>query len=112
MRGDAESIDSEGNVTPQSLGNYVIRAIMSLPSDERPKQRPVIKAEESGNVVLAPYPRLIPYYVIRAIMNLPSDERPKQRPVIKAEVFWHRISGVYNGAQKILGNSTISKKDD
>ena len=40
LRGDAESIDSEGNATPQSLGNYVIRAIMSLPSDERPKQRP------------------------------------------------------------------------
>ena len=33
---------------------------MSLPPDERPKQRPVIKAEESGNVVLASYPKLIP----------------------------------------------------
>jgi tetratricopeptide (TPR) repeat protein len=60
LRGNTESIDSEGNVTPQSLGNYVIRAIMSLPTDERPKQRPVIKAEESGNVVLASYPKLIP----------------------------------------------------
>jgi len=54
-----ESIDSEGNVTPQSLGNYVIRAIMSLPPDERPRQRPIIKAEESGNVILASYPKLI-----------------------------------------------------
>jgi hypothetical protein len=60
LRGNRESIDSEGNVTPQSLGNYVIRAIMSLPADERPKQRQVIKAEESGNVILASYPRLIP----------------------------------------------------
>ncbi len=60
LRGNTESIDSEGNVTPQSSGNYVIRAIMSLPPDERPKQRPVIKAEESGNVVLASYPKLIP----------------------------------------------------
>jgi uncharacterized protein YjbI with pentapeptide repeats len=58
LRGNTESIDSEGNVTPQSLGNYIIRAIMSLPPDERPKQRPVIKAEESGNVILASYPKL------------------------------------------------------
>jgi hypothetical protein len=31
---------------------------MSLPPDERPRQRPVIKAEESGNVILASYPKL------------------------------------------------------
>ncbi|MFZ0511760.1 MAG: caspase family protein, partial [Candidatus Nitrosopolaris sp.] len=60
LRGNTESIDSEGNVTPQSLGNYVIRAIMSLPPDERPRQRPVIKAEESGNVILASYPEFRP----------------------------------------------------
>ena len=58
LRGNKESIDSEGNVTPQSLGNYVIRAIMSLPPDERPKQRPMLKTEESGNVILASYPDL------------------------------------------------------
>jgi uncharacterized caspase-like protein len=60
LRGNTKSMDGEGNVTPQSLGNYVIRAIMSLPSDERPKQRPVIKAEEPGNVILASYPQLRP----------------------------------------------------
>ena len=58
LRGDMESIDSEGNVTPQSLGNYIIRSIMRLPLDERPRQRPMIKAEESGNVILASYPEL------------------------------------------------------
>jgi tetratricopeptide (TPR) repeat protein len=60
LRGNTESIDSEGNVTPQSLGNYVIRAIMGLPPDERPRQRPMIKTEESGNVILASYPELRP----------------------------------------------------
>jgi hypothetical protein len=58
LRGNTESIDTEGNVTPQSLGNYVTRAIMSLPPDERPKQRPLLKTEESGNVILASYPDL------------------------------------------------------
>jgi len=57
LRGNTESIDSEGNVTPQSLGNYVIRAIMGLPLDER-EQRPMLKTEESGNVILASYPDL------------------------------------------------------
>jgi tetratricopeptide (TPR) repeat protein len=58
LKGNTESIDSEGNVTPQSLGNYIIRSIMRLPLDERPRQRPMIKAEESGNVILASYPEL------------------------------------------------------
>src|SRR5215510_7294189 len=31
---------------------------MSLPSGERPKQRPMLKTEESGNVILASYPNL------------------------------------------------------
>jgi hypothetical protein len=60
LRGNTESIDSDGNVTPQSLGNYVYRKIISLPPDERPKQRPMIKAEESRNVILASYPELKP----------------------------------------------------
>ena len=60
LRGNTESIDNDGNVTPQSLGNYVYRKIMSRPSDERPKQRPMIKAEESANVILASYSQLKP----------------------------------------------------
>jgi hypothetical protein len=31
---------------------------MSLPLHERPKQRPMLKKEESGNVILASYPEL------------------------------------------------------
>ncbi|HXX97362.1 MAG TPA: caspase family protein [Candidatus Bathyarchaeia archaeon] len=60
LRGNTESIDSGGNVTPQSLGNYVYRKIMSLLPDKRPKQKPMIKAEESANVILASYPQLKP----------------------------------------------------
>jgi hypothetical protein len=55
LKGNTESIDSEGNVTPQSLGKYVYRAIMSLPLDKRPRQTPITRAEESGNIVLASY---------------------------------------------------------
>ncbi|MGC1932213.1 MAG: tetratricopeptide repeat protein, partial [Candidatus Nitrosopolaris sp.] len=60
LKGDTESIDSEGNVTPQSLGKYVYRAIMSLPLDKRPRQTPITRAEESGNIILASYPKLKP----------------------------------------------------
>ena len=58
LKGNTESIDSEGNVTPQSLGKYVYRAIMSLPLDKRPRQTPITRAEESGNIILASYPEL------------------------------------------------------
>ena len=76
LKGNTESIDSEGNVTPQSLGNYVIRTIMSLPPDERPRQRPMIKAEESGNVILASYPELRPSPP-STIMSVPRNPATK-----------------------------------
>jgi uncharacterized protein YjbI with pentapeptide repeats len=60
LMGNTESIDSEGNVTPQSLGKYIYRAIMSLPLDKRPRQIPITRAEESGNIILASYPELKP----------------------------------------------------
>jgi hypothetical protein len=74
LRGNTDSIDSEGNVTPQSLGNYIIRAIMSLPLDERPKQRPMLKTEESGNVILASYPesRSPPSSIMPSPSSLPT----------------------------------------
>jgi uncharacterized caspase-like protein len=39
LRGNTESIDSDGNVTPQSLGNYVYRKIISLPSADDKNRR-------------------------------------------------------------------------
>ena len=60
LRGNTESVDSDGNVTPQSLGKYVYKAIMSLPADKRPKQKPITRAEESGDVILASHPEIRP----------------------------------------------------
>jgi hypothetical protein len=76
LRGNTESIDSESNVTPQSLGNYVYRKIMSLSSDERPKQKPILKTEESRNVILASYPELKPLLAPPSIM--PTNKGWKQ----------------------------------
>jgi tetratricopeptide (TPR) repeat protein len=77
LKGNTEAIDGEGNVTPQSLGNYVTRAIMSLPIDERPKQRPMLKTEESGNVILASYPDLRSPPPTAQIMSIPGGPAPK-----------------------------------
>ncbi len=60
LKGNAESVDKEGNVTPQSLGKYVYRTIMNLPIEKRPKQKPITRAEESGDVIFANYPELKP----------------------------------------------------
>lgn len=57
LRGNEESVNSEGNVTPDSLGNYVYREILNLPG-KGPKQKPIRKTEASGEIILASYPQL------------------------------------------------------
>ena len=52
-----QAIDNEGYVTPDSLGKYAYDKIMSLPSEERPMQKPIRKVEASGDIVLAYYPQ-------------------------------------------------------
>jgi hypothetical protein len=39
-------------------GTYIDGAILSLPAEKRPKQRPIIKGAASGNIILARYPNL------------------------------------------------------
>src|SRR3989442_15815429 len=58
LKRNEKSVDSEGNVTPDSLGNYLYREIVNLPPDRRPKQKPIRKTEASGEIVLAYYPEL------------------------------------------------------
>jgi hypothetical protein len=58
LRGDTKSIDSRGNVTPESLGKYAYREIMSLTLDKRPRQKLLTRAVGSANIILASYPEL------------------------------------------------------
>jgi tetratricopeptide (TPR) repeat protein len=58
LRGNEDSVDVKGNVTPHSLGNYVYKKITSLPRKKRPNQKPITKTEESGEIILAYYPAL------------------------------------------------------
>ena len=60
LKGNEKSVESEGNVTPDSLGNYVYKEIVNLPPDRRPKQKPIRKTEASGEIILAYYPDLKP----------------------------------------------------
>ena len=74
LKGNAESVDDEGNVTPQSLGRYVYRSIMSLPPDKRPRQTPFTRAEGSGDVILAPHPEL----ARKVVETIPTPSPDKQ----------------------------------
>jgi len=56
--GKGESVDEDGNVTPEKLSNYVIDKLDALPPNERPQQRPIRKIEASGDIVLVNYPDL------------------------------------------------------
>jgi tetratricopeptide (TPR) repeat protein len=57
--GDGQSVDEEGHVTPNLLGDYIDEQIMSLPSDKRPDQRPLMKTETSGKFILADHPEFV-----------------------------------------------------
>jgi tetratricopeptide (TPR) repeat protein len=52
--GNGEAIDNEGRVTPYSLGSYVYDKVTEI----HPKQKPLIKAEAAGKIILAHYPKL------------------------------------------------------
>ena len=58
LKGNEKSVDGLGNVTADSLGKYIHRAIVNLPSDRRPKQTPIRKIEVGDEIVVAEYPHL------------------------------------------------------
>jgi hypothetical protein len=54
LRGaNGESVDQNGNVTPDSFGRYVYDKVTEF----SPDQRPIRKVEASGDIILAHYPR-------------------------------------------------------
>jgi len=58
LSGNEKSVDTFGNVTADSLGKYIHRAIVNLPPDKRPKQTPIRKVEVGDEIILAHYPNL------------------------------------------------------
>ena len=86
LRGNTESVDSEGNVTARSLGNYLHTTITSLPLDEKPKQTPTTKSAGTGNVIIAEYPELKPLkkediltYMLKLLREAKVEEFNKMR---------------------------------
>lgn len=55
LKGKEGSVNVNGNVTPETLGNYVFIHV----TEENPSQKPIIKVESGGEIVLARYPDLI-----------------------------------------------------
>ena len=53
-----QAVNNDGNVTPDSLGKYAYDEIMSLPPEQIPMQRPIRKGQQSGEIILASYPKL------------------------------------------------------
>jgi hypothetical protein len=61
LNGNPDAVDSDGYVTPSSLGGYVYEQLLNLPNNNRPKQRPIIKAAVAGDIILVYYPELAKY---------------------------------------------------
>ena len=120
LKGNAESVDSEGNVTPQSLGSYVYRAIMSLPADKRPKQTPITKAEESGNVILAYHPELKPVKVedtLASMLQLLRESKVEefnrmreQNPTVSLDFSRENLYGVHIAGAN-LSSANLNRTD-
>lgn len=58
LNGDEGALNDRGDVSASSLGNYVYREIVNLPAEKRQNQKPLIKVEGGGDLVLASYPTL------------------------------------------------------
>ena len=55
LKGKEGSVNVNGNVTPETLGNYVFIHV----TEENPNQKPIIKVESGGEIILASYPDLV-----------------------------------------------------
>ncbi|GKS67442.1 hypothetical protein YTPLAS73_09890 [Nitrosarchaeum sp.] len=56
---EGKSVDKFGNVTPESISNYVYDSLMNLPTEKRPKQEPIRKMEGIGDIIIASYPNFV-----------------------------------------------------
>lgn len=54
LKKNEESVNKDGNVTPDSLGKYIYDKVTRV----LPKQRPIRKVEAQGDIIIASYPEL------------------------------------------------------
>jgi Caspase domain/PsbP-like protein len=101
LRENERSVDRDGNVTPYSLGVYIYKAILNLPAKKRPKQIPTIKAEASGDVILARYPNLAK----NNILSITTLTLPKDKVQDKEE--YYRPKAEERKQQRFLNNPKI-----
>ncbi|HET7641955.1 MAG TPA: hypothetical protein VFK40_00475 [Nitrososphaeraceae archaeon] len=78
LKGHKDAMDNEGNVTHQSLGYFVTRAIENRPLAERPKQPRIKKVRFSDKIILANYPRM---YVDTSLKKEKKDKIKGNRKV-------------------------------
>ena len=120
LKGNEKSVDSDGNVTPDSLGNYVYKKIVNLPPDRRPKQKPIRKTEASGEIILATYPDLKPArieVILASLLELLHDcnihEFNKKRDQLPTDLlnFSHVNLHARNLSKVNLSNVNMSRAD-
>ena len=70
LKGSEESTNSDGNVTPYSLSNYVSRRMSNLNARVEFQEKPIAITIQDGNIILAHYPKLIRLYEKKQINGL------------------------------------------
>jgi hypothetical protein len=113
LRGNEKSVDSDGNITPYSLGNYIYRSILNLPARKRPKQKPITKVEASGDIILASYPNLIKTKAaVASPITSPSTPLPiQQQPQTESIPSQSKPPSSSSSSSSLPSQETPSTKD-
>ena len=93
---------------------------MSLPSDKRPKQTPITRAEESGNVILAYHPELKPVKVedtLASMLQLLRESKVdefnrmrEQNPTVSLDFSRENLYGVHIAGAN-LSSANLNRTD-
>ena len=90
LRGaNGASIDKDGYVTPSSLGDYVYHRVTA----SAVKQKPVIKTETAGRIILANYPNLVRKTFV-------PQQLPQQGNALTDHLISEIMSSQYNALTK------------
>ena len=97
LKGNTDSVNNDGTVTPDSLGRYVYHKV----TEKLPKQKPIRKVETSGDIILAEYPDLAKPYVQASSTTPLRKSRTIFVPIflvaaILAIIFGINIAGITN----------------
>jgi len=92
LKGNKESVNKDGYVTPDSLARYVHAEMMNNPEKDGAVQKPIKKVTGSGDIILAEYPQ----FKSRTSEKIDNEHKERGMELIQAE-----LEGLKNEIEEI-----------